>query len=140
MQSKTLATVSVLTAFGMVTACAEYSGKGGMSEYKVKPDAYEYHYENGFIGADAMGWDPNLQYAWSRAGAALTCQIKMNKDLVLKNMSDTYGHDAFIHDLNGISFHYLQSKQIGDFCTKDRMLELSDVIPKFEAGNFPAHF
>lgn len=74
------------------------------------------------------------------AGAALTCNIKINKDLVLKNMSQTYGNDAFVHDLNGVGFHHVQSQKIKNCCTKERISKIADVVPQFEAGRFSKPF
>lgn len=122
-----------------ISGCAspEYSGKGGMTEFEVKSEAYEYHYKHGYTGEDALEWDPDLQYAWSRVGAALTCNIEINKELILKNMSEKYGNSPFIHESNGIMFHHLQSKKINNFCTKDRISEIKEVIVELEHGHFP---
>ncbi|MDT8403637.1 hypothetical protein [Sulfuriflexus sp.] len=107
-----------------------------MTDYKITAEAYEYHYKNGFTGVDAMGWDSGLQYAWSRAGAALTCNIEYKKDRVLSEMSKKYGNPPIIHEINGVSFHHAQSKRIKSFCTKERIDELEMVIPKLERGEF----
>lgn len=118
----------------------QYSGKGGMTKYSVTDEAYVYHYKNGFTGEDAMGWDPNLQYAWSRAGAALTCGVAMDKSAVLAHMSQQYGQDEMIHEMNGVDYHHMQSKSIADFCTPERLSELNQVIPQLESGQFPDVF
>lgn len=133
-----LLSLQILFAWGM--ANAEYSGEGGMTAHAIKPEVYEYHYDHGFTGVDSMGWDPNLQYAWSRAGAALTCNVEIDKDLVLNNMSEEFGHDPFIHDLNGVSFHNMQSKNIEGFCSDARVKELEGLIIFMEIGDFPEKF
>tara|TARA_R100000687_G_C6422957_1_gene151916 strand:+ start:110 stop:544 length:435 start_codon:yes stop_codon:yes gene_type:complete len=121
-------------------AFAEYSGKGGMAAYDISSEVYEYHYKHGFTGEDAMGWDPNLQYAWSRVGAAMTCNVDMDKALVLKGLSNEFGNDPFIHDMNGVGFHHMQSKNIEGFCSPERVDEIKDLIPNMEAGEFPEKF
>lgn len=135
------------SAFG-TSALAEYSGKGGMAAYSIQPEVYLYHYKNGFTGPDAMGWDPNLQFAWSRAGAAKTCGIAIDKEKTIDNLIKHYGNpeklsdfmERFSHDMNGIEFHHLQSKTISDFCTPERVNQIRTLIPKFENGNFPKPF
>lgn len=130
------------------SALAEYSGEGGMTERDIKPEAYIYHYEHGFTGVDAMGWDPNLQVAWSRTGAAKTCDISIDKEKIIDNLIRTYGDPAktsdfferIVHDTNGIEFHHLQSKKIDGFYSADRVSEINSLIPKFEQGEFPKRF
>ncbi len=135
---RSIIVIALINAF-FVTGCVTtgYSGKGGMTVRSIKPEVYEYHYQHGFTGVDAMGWDPNLQYAWSRSGAAMTCGIKFDKNTVIKNMINEYGHDEFVHDMNGVMFHHLQSKSIKGFCTNERTAEAKKVITQLEAGNFP---
>ena len=89
-----------------------------------------------------MGWDPNLQYAWSRTGAAQACKVPVNEDKVLTKMVAVYGHDKeFTHKINGVTFHRAHAAMLGpDFCTPERVEELKTVIPQFEAGNFPKKF
>jgi|GEM_PF-1322039 len=132
------ALIGVVFVFGCATT--EYSGKGGMTAYSIKPEVYEYHYEHGFTGVDAMGWDPNLQYAWSRSGAAITCGIQFDKKAVINNMIKEYGESEFVHDMNGIMFHHLQSKTIKNFCNSSRVNEIKLVLAKLEKGDFPKYF
>lgn len=133
-------------AVGLLTACVSgasgaYSGSGGMAAYQIKPEVYAYHYDHGFTGPDAMGWDPNLQYAWSRTGAAKLCKVKADEDKIIKNLMAKFGEMDLIHKMNGIEFHYLQASQAGSsFCTPERVEELKTVIPQMEAGNFPKKF
>jgi len=131
--------ISTIAAISQSEA-QEYSGKGGMAAYSIKSDVYEYHYKNGFTGVDAMGWDSNLQYAWSRTGAAVTCGIKFDKKAVLSQMTKVYGQSAFLHELNGVDFHHLQSKKVKEFCSLSRVKEIKEVMPKFEKGDFPKYF
>ena len=134
--------VAIMTSLVAVPVCAseEYSGKGGMTKYSIKSDAYEYHYKNGFTGIDAMGWDANLQYAWSRAGAAITCGIEFDKKSVLSQMTKAYGQSDFVHELNGVDFHHMQSKKVEGFCNTSRVEEIEEVMPKLEKGQFPQYF
>lgn len=140
--------------FGLVvvafcsSAMAEYSGQGGMTKKDVTDEAYLYHYEHGFTGEDAMSWDPNLQFAWSRAGAAQTCGIAIDKEKIIDNLVKTYGDSSkvddfmerFVHDMNGIGFHHVQSKSIDGFCSADRVSEIKSLVPKLEQGDFPKNF
>lgn len=139
---KNSALISLLIVVTIVTGCtsSEYSDHGGMTKYDIRSDAYEYHYKNGFTGVDSLGWDANLQYAWSRAGAALTCDITFDKKLVISQMIKIYGESEVVHELNGIYFHHLQSKKISYFCNADRINEIKSVMPKFENGYFPKYF
>jgi len=134
--------IAVVLAVLGISGCVSkgYSGKGGMTKYSIAPEAYKYHYKNGFTGVDAMGWDSNLQYAWSRAGAAITCDIKFDKKLVLSEMTKVYGQSDFVHELNGIDFHHVQSEKIKGFCNPSRISELKEVMPKLEKGDFPRNF
>ncbi len=86
-----------------------------------------------------MGWDANLQYSWSRAGAALTCGIKFDKKLVVSQLTKVYGKSDFVHELNGIDFHHLQSKKIKGFCNSSRVNEIKLILPKLERGEFPKY-
>lgn len=58
--------ISLISGFIVAKNYDGCNGSGGMLEYKIQNNVYEYHYDNGFTGDDAAGWDPNLQYAWSR--------------------------------------------------------------------------
>ena len=136
----TLLILLTILVFGSTAVLAKYSGVGGMTKNKIKPKVYLYHYDNGFTGVDAIGWNPNLQYAWSRTGAALTCNIEINKELILEKMAEKYGHSTFIHEINGVGFHQLHSKKVKKFCTEERVNEILSVIPKFESGDFPEIF
>lgn len=117
-----------------------YSGSGGMTAYNIKPEAYEYHYDHGFTGIDEMGWDANLQYAWSRAGAALTCNIDFDKSKVIAQLVKAYGYDELVHDMNGIMFHNMQSQKLAGFCTPARVQNIKTVLTGIEQGNLPKPF
>jgi len=122
------------------TGPAQYSGKGGMSAYKISPEIYIYHYEKGFIGSDAMGWDPNLQLAWSRFAAAKTCLVPYSQERAIAALIGKYGHDKLTHELIGLNFHHLQSRGVPGFCSEERVAEVKTMIPAMEAGNFPKRF
>lgn len=126
-----------LLSIGCGSMPQAYSGKGGMTAYAIKPEAYLYHYKNGFTGIDAIGWDPNLQYAWSRLGAAQTCGINFDKDKAAELLSKKFGSEKWVHKMNGIEFHNNQSEAIQGFCTTERLKELNERIPQFERGDFP---
>ena len=147
---KKLSVFSVMILMGLVgyastgttsiKSASGYSGVGGMTAYDIKPEVYQYHYDHGFTGVDAMGWDANLQYAWSRAGAGITCQINFDKDKVISQLINAYGEEEIIHDMNGIMFHHLQSEKITNFCTADRVQEIKTVIANIEQGKIPKPF
>ena len=118
----------------------KYSGKGGMTAYDIKPEVYVYHYENGFTGIDAMGWDANLQYAWSRAGGALTCQIPFDKRKVISNLVGAYGYDDLVHDMNGVMFHNIQSQKVAGFCTPARVAKIQIVVKDLEQNKIPKRY
>jgi hypothetical protein len=143
MLSKSAFVLLAMTA-GLVgcnaTAPAQYSGKGGMSAYKISPDVYINHYENGFTGSDAMGWDPNLQLAWSRFAAAKTCSVPYSPERAVAALIDKYGHDKLTHELIGMDFHHLQSRGVPGFCSQERVAEIKTMIPAMEAGKFPKRF
>ena len=121
-------------------ASKTYSGSGGMQAYEISNEVYEYHYEHGFTGPDSMGWDPNLQYAWSRLGAAKTCGIAFSEKSAVEQLIKKYGHRKIVHTLNGIEFHYVHSKKNPKFCTPERVKELESVVPGFERGVFPEKY
>ncbi|EJL79253.1 hypothetical protein PMI12_00942 [Variovorax sp. CF313] len=124
----------------MAADYGSYRGKGGMGAYKIESNVYEYHYDKGFTGPDAMGWDPNLQFAWSRLGAAKTCGIPYDRPNAVAQLIKKYQQDALMHEMNGIDFHAAQSKANPKFCALERVEELKAVIPAFEKGDFPARF
>lgn len=112
-----------------MTAAAEpsyggYSGHGGMTAYDIAPNVYEYHYDHGFTGEDTMGWKPELQFIWSRFGAAEACGLPYDSEAALAALQQKYGHDRFVHEINGISFHAAQAKANANFCTSKRVQQL----------------
>ncbi|WLF83012.1 hypothetical protein [Moraxella sp. ZY210820] len=117
-----------------------YSGKGGMTAYSIDSNTYKYHYDNGFTGVDAMGWDSNLQYAWSRTAGAKTCGMAVDSKKIITFLAKKYGHDEFIHEINGIDFHFIQQQKIKDFCNERRVAELKQVIPQMMNGQFVKKF
>lgn len=129
-----------LLLVGAVSGCAApaYRGSGGMTAYDIKPEVYAYHYEHGFTGVDAMGWDPKLQFAWSRLGAAKTCGVSFDEEAMLARLISRFGHDRLVHGMNGVDFHHLQSKRVPGFCTAQRVDELRRVVPAMAAGQFEA--
>lgn len=117
-----------------------YGGKGGMGARSIKANVYEYHYDKGFTGGDAMGWDPNLQYAWSRIAAADACGVSVDQDKALAVLEAAYGQEKMIQEIVGVGFHGAQIKANKAFCTESRVKELTDVIPKIEDGTFERPF
>ena len=109
-----------------------YLGHGGMTAYDIAPNVYEYHYDHGFTGEDAMGWKPELQFIWSRFGAAEVCGLPYDSEAALAALQQKYGHDRFVHEINGVSFHAAQAKANANFCTPERVQqlkrELSEII------------
>lgn len=129
----TLLCIATLTACGTAPA---YQGVGGMTAHDIKPEVYAYHFERGFSGVDAMGWDPELQLAWSRLGAANTCGIAYDRDAMIRKLIARFGHDNFAHGMNGIDFHAMQSKKVPGFCTDGRMAELRADMASMAEGRF----
>ncbi len=108
-----------------------------MTAYDIKPDVYLHHYDKGFTGVDAIGWDPNLQFAWSRTGAAKTCGIKFDQGKIVDQLQAKYDISKVMHEINGINFHHMQSKKVAGFCTPERMREIHQYMPRFLIGDFP---
>lgn len=127
---------SAPTASPVPGAPPGYSGRGGMTAHRIAPAVYVFHYEHGFTGPDAMGWDPDLQFAWSRIGAAKTCGLPVDADALVQRLIERYGHDRLMHELNGIEFHHLQSKGVPQFCTAERVAQLQGLLPKWQQGGF----
>ncbi len=117
-----------------------YSGHGGMAAYKIPSNVYEYHYDKGFTGPDAMGWDPNLQFAWSRLAAAKSCGIPADQTAILKFLQEKYNQSAAIQEIVGVGFHEAQVKADSKFCTPERVDELKLVIPDLERGVLEERF
>ena len=111
-----------------------------MSDYDIKSNVYEHHYDKGFTGEDAAGWDPNLQYAWSRIAAAKACNVEVSPEDILPFLIAEYGQDSLVHEFVGIRFHEAQILSNPKFCTHERIEELRTLIPEFGAGKFPHKF
>ena len=79
-----------------------------MSAHKIKSNVYEYHYDKGFFGPDAMGWDPNLQFAWSRIAAAKACGMEIQEEKLILNLIAEFQKDQMTHQFIGIGFHGAQ--------------------------------
>lgn len=136
-----LAFVCVVITFpGVAADYGTYKGKGGMSAYKIEPNVYEYHYDKGFSGPDAMGWNPNAQFAWSRVAAAKACGIDVSVEKLLPLLIVKFGEDKLVHEMIGIGFHEAQIKANSKFCNPERVEELKTVIPEFNSGAFPQKF
>lgn len=114
-----------------------YKGRGGMAAYAIKPIVYAYHYDKGFNGPDASGWDPHLQFIWSRVGAAQACNVTHDDPAVFKQLEAKYPHGVMVHRMVGIDFHAAQSKaNATEFCSPERVSELRTLLPAFERGQF----
>ena len=135
-----IALIALLLAVSSVFAQADYGGykgRGGMAAYAIKPNVYAYHYDKGFTGPDASGWDPNLQFIWSRIGAAQACKVPYDDPAVFKLLEAKYPHGEMVHRMVGIDFHAAQSKaQAAAFCSAERVAELRTALPAFERGEF----
>jgi hypothetical protein len=134
---------SVVIACCFQAAAADYggySGKGGMGAYAIKPNVYEYHYDRGFTGPDAMGWNPNLQFAWSRIGGAVACGIPVSTDKLIPLLIKKFKQDKLTHKMIGIDFHSAQIRANKKFCTNERVAEIKALMPQFESGKFPEKF
>ncbi|CAD0352250.1 hypothetical protein [Xanthomonas hortorum] len=114
-----------------------YAGVGGMTLQEIDPAIYAYHYDHGFVGEDAMGWDPALQFAWSRIAAAKVCgQQPVEQEAIVAKLVAQYGQDAVVHQINGIEFHEVQMRASSAFCTATRGAEAVAVVPAFATGDF----
>ncbi|MEA9577771.1 hypothetical protein VC218_02205 [Xanthomonas nasturtii] len=113
-----------------------YAGEGGMTLQEIDPAIYAYHYDHGFVGEDAMGWDPALQFAWSRIAAAEVCAQQPPSDAVIAKLVEQYGKDAVVHQTNGIGFHAAQMRAAATFCTPARVTEAAAVVPALAGGDF----
>lgn len=111
-----------------------------MTAHKIPPEVYVYHYERGFTGPDAMGWDANLQFAWSRIAAARTCGVAFSQSATVAALIKEFGHDKLTHELIGIDFHRVQNAGIADFCSQARIEEARQLVPRMESGEFPKRF
>ena len=115
-----------------------YAGKGGMGAYKIEPHVYEYHYDHGFTGEDAMGWDPDLQFAWSRLAAAEACGIDHEPaSVAVDHLVKRFGQSETVHEMVGIGFHAAQMRSNPAFCTEKRKAEVTNLMPDFDRGVFP---
>lgn len=122
---------------GLQSDAPDYAGSGGMTAYNITPSAYLYHYQFGFSGEDALGWDPTLQTVWSRIGAAVTCKVPFDKPLLIRQLSAYFGHSSAIHELDGIGFHAVQSRKVAGFCSEQRRKSLAAQIEAYQQGKFP---
>ncbi|MCC4620820.1 hypothetical protein LL965_12255 [Xanthomonas cassavae CFBP 4642] len=113
-----------------------YAGQGGMTLQEIDPVTYAYHYDHGFVGEDAMGWDPALQFTWSRIAAAEVCAQQAPSDALIAKLVEQYGKDAVVHQTNGIGFHEAQMRAAGTFCTPTRSAEATAAVPAFAGGDF----
>lgn len=136
----TMAGFSVL----ILTGCASsdrperpiYEGSGGMTQWNILPEAYLYHYESGFTGIDALGFNEQLQTVWSRLGAAKTCGISFDKNLIISQLINRYSYKAITHELNGIGFHSVQSRKVPQFCDAQRAEDINNAVNRYLKGNF----
>ncbi len=136
-----LASVAITYCFSATAAgYGGYSGKGGMAAYAIKPNVYEYHYDHGFTGSDAMGWNPNLQFAWSRIAAAIVCGVPVSTEKVIPQLIKKFQQNKLTYKMIGIDFHSAQIRANKRFCTKERVAEAKSLVPQFELGNFPKKF
>jgi len=114
----------------------EYSGSGGMTQWNIDPVVYLYHYQNGFSGRDALGYDEQLQTVWSRLGAATTCNVSYNKRGLIQQLMQRFGEKPVTHELNGIGFHSVQSRKVPDFCNASRIKEINKALNRYRKGKF----
>jgi hypothetical protein len=115
-----------------------YSGHGGMSAYRITPEIYAYHYDHGFSGGDAMGWDPQLQFVWSRVAAAKACGVDaVPESAIVAKLVARYGQSDTVHEMVGIGFHQAQIEAAkAQFCTATRLDQVWALLPQFVQGQF----
>ena len=112
----------------------QYSGSGGMTAWKIEPAIYLYHFDNGFIGKDALGFSEQLQHIWSRLGAARTCSVDFDKTMMISLLIERFGETRITHELNGIGFHAVQSRKVPKFCNEERVKQLTQAIDSYRLG------
>jgi len=117
---------------------AGYSGHGGMSAHSIRPEIYAYHYDHSFSGADAMGWDPQLQFVWSRVAAAKACGVDaVPESAIVAKLVARYGQSDTVHEMVGIGFHQAQIEAAkAQFCTAARLGQVRALLPQFVQGQF----
>lgn len=113
-----------------------YNGIGGMTKWNTTPSDYLFHYETGFTGVDALGYDEYLQTAWSRLGAAQTCGVNFETQNMISKLISQYGETAITHELNGIGFHSIQSKRVPGFCDKPRIRDIKKALSQYSKDYF----
>lgn len=114
-----------------------YAGVGGMALQDIDPAIYAYHYDHRFVGDDAMGRDPALQFAWSRIAAAKVCgQQPVEQEAIVAKLVAQCGQVAAVHQIKGIEFHEVQMRASSAFCTATRGAEAVAVVPAFANGDF----
>lgn len=125
-------------ATGNTQDYGNYAGKGGMKAHKIESHVYEYHYDHGFSDEDAMGWDPDLQFAWSRLAAAKACNIEHGPQAaVIDHLIQSFGQSESVHEIVGIGFHLAQIQFNPSFCTSKRKAEIVHLMPEYDRGSFP---
>lgn len=107
------------------------------AQNQIKSNVYEYHYDKGFVGPDAMGWDPNLQFAWSRIAAAKACGMEIQEEKLILNLIAEFQQDQMTHQFIGIGFHGAQIGANKKFCTEERVSGLKSILDDFYVGKFP---
>lgn len=117
-----------------------YKGRGGMLARSIPANVYAYHYDNGFTGVDAMGWDPNLQFAWSRIAAADACGVGIDKAKAMAALQAAYDQDPTVQEIIGIGFHAAQINANPAFCDPARVAALGPLVPHIEDGSFERPF
>lgn len=136
----TAACVSIL----ILTGCASsdkpeqpvYTGIGGMTKWNITPSDYLFHYNNGFTGIDALGYNEHLQTVWSRLGGAQTCGIDFDAQSMIYKLIVKYGETTITHELNGIGFHSVQSRKVPKFCDISRIREINKALTRYNKGYF----
>ena len=112
-------------------------GRGGMAAYDIKQNDYAYHYDKGFTGSDAGGWDPRLQFVWSRMGAAQSCGLGFDEAAAFMQLETKNPHGETTYRSVGVGFHAAQIRANASvFCTAYRLAELRALLPAFERGEF----
>ncbi|MEE9454190.1 MAG: hypothetical protein V3V13_07400 [Paracoccaceae bacterium] len=126
--------VLVLAALGL-SACEDAGDTAGsMSDYDISQDVYTRAYDSGFNrAADRLGWPTEVQFAWSRLGAGLTCGAGIDRKHAVAALALKFPDISSVtHDLNGLGFHTVQSRKVDGFCTPARMQALESVVAQYQ--------
>ncbi|MBA0283165.1 hypothetical protein D7Y44_08480 [Stenotrophomonas maltophilia] len=129
-----------LAALLLPMVAQAYSGHGGMKAKRISSEVYAYHFDNGFTGEDAMGWDPDLQFAWSRLAAARACKVSVDEGAALEYLAKKFDQDPVMQEIVGVGFHEAQIRSNSSFCTQARIDSTNELVEELKANDLKSRF